>query len=1118
MGISLLGCSLLTFAPTSMALSVEHYAQNSVLASGKWVRIKVTETGMQFISRSELRNMGFSDPSKVNVYGTGGGMQPEELTASTPDDVPLLPSVNDSRGILFFGTDIFRWTFENGEFTHSINPYSANSYYFLSDVAIPEQTSKKSGALAQKANNPQQSFTAHLVHEVDLQAPSMFGRTILGEDFQTKNPQTFLFQTPDCLDAGGVATVRFGAKTTIANSRLWFSSPDSHPTLGSIIDINSNCGNDFIAYGKGQVSTPQGEETKVAVKFNSEGAQIKTARLDYIELTYSRALKLRNGELHFYADYSGDGVQISGCDSKVKIWDVTNPADIREVDFVLEGGDAFFIPERGYREYVAFSTDFSARAPQRAGTLRNQNLHALLSPDMVIISPSDYTDAAEKIASLHRELDGMTVYVLDPQQVYNEFSGGHPDVMAFRKLLKMWHDRNDNRQIRYCLLMGRGSYDTKKVSSAMRSASYTPLPLWQNPRGCNESDAFSTDDIIGMLDDVSADAFRMEQAKMHVAVGRIPVRSSSEANAYASKLEKYMRSPDYGAWRNRVMIIADDQDNAIHLDQAEEVYKTLKRTAPNFEYDRVYLDAYPLQSTSLGNTYPQAKERMMKNWNDGVVYTNYIGHGSPTTWTHEKLLTWGDILGMSNRNPSFLYAATCSFGEWDADSQSGAELLVLKPRGGFIGAIVPSRSVYMGPNGTLNTLSNEWMLRRYDGDQLMRVGDVFRIGKNSYANDNKLRYCLMSDPALRLPISGKQVNITEIAGIPCDNVGSVPELQALSKSLIKGEILESDGSVAKDFNGVVEVDLYDAETVIETLGNGKDGDTRTYNDRKVKLCRVSAKVTEGVWQTEIFLPSEIENNRTSARLVAYAYDGQGNEAQGSTENLYVWGYSDEVISDEEPPVIKNLKVNFYDYAEGLTVNGNPVIHAAVYDDSGINVSDTGIGNKMNLMLDNGEVLTDLNQYYTPDPNDCRGGFISYPLKDLKAGLRTLTLTVSDNVGNRASKELTFKVGSTKDPGICSLRADRSPAVTEVNFIAELDIPNTQLNCTLEVFDLMGRKVWTNEVNDVVDMSGNISFHWNLRDDSGNRVPRGIYLYRLSVKTAEGRWSSQTQRVAVAAGS
>lgn len=1098
------------------ALPADHYAANSVLSEGRWMKVRINETGMQLISNADLKALGFSDPSKVNVYGTGGRMVREALTSDMPDDLPLIESVHTSRGIIFFGVDNITWSHTgNGNYSHTLNPYCAESYYFLSDREIEKPEIKKAPVYTRPGGSTSTTFKARLLHERDMQAPSEAGRLLLGEDFRSTRSQTFNFNLTDIADSDVSARIAFGARTSSGTSSILVSA-NGQQLPATNTDKISACDDEFIKTTISSKSfTVDSDKLALGINYSYSGA-LFTARLDYIEVFYDRNLRISNGELHFYSNFSGGNVMIEGCSAETRIWEVSDPCDIKEVEFTLDGDKASFSPAQGYREYVAFDPSKAGRAIVRGSRVNNQDIHSMPAPDMVIIAYDQYADAAKRIARLHEETDGFNVAVLTPEAIYNEFSGGHPDVGAFRKLLKMWYDRGGERTIKYCLLLGRGSYDTKMVSSGIKAAGYRPLPLWQSPTGVTEVSAYSTDHIIGMLDDVTEQAFNINSAKMHVAVGRIPVTNVTEADNVAAKLEKYIKSPNYGTWRNRVMLIADDQDNGLHLRQTEDVYRSLYANAPNYHYEKLYLDSYPLESTSLGMTYPKAKERMMRLFDEGVVYTNYVGHASTNSWTHEKLLTWKDIISFTNKNLPFYYGATCSFGYWDGDNVSGAEVLVLNPDGGFIGAICPSRTVFMTPNGDLNKAMADYMLTTVSDGGAMRVGDVFVNANNRSNEGNSLRYCLISDPALRIPKPSMKVDIESINGLNISSTSEFPELKALGNAELTGRVINPDGSTADGFNGTVTLDLFDAEKVVETYGNGKEGQKEFYNDRKTKLTSVSAKVINGIWKATLKLPAEIDNNYSPAKITAYAWSDKGVEAQGSTESLYVYGYEDVENPDTNGPVIDTFYLNYPEFAEGMMVNANPVVHASFHDESGINISDSGIGHKMSVTLDGKKVYDDVSSYYTSDAENPLGGYIAYPLSDLTAGDHTLKLTVYDNANNATSKSIDFTVGAVKDPVIRNLATDVNPASVSVVFSVAVDHPNTSMKCHIEVFELSGKRVWDSDRTVVSDLQGGMQTPWDLCDSAGRRVARGIYLYRATVQTPDGMYSSQTKKLAVTA--
>ena len=1118
----LVAVMLMAVTVVAHALSPEYYASSSLLSSGKWAKVITDGNGMRLISTATLRKLGFEDPSKVRVYGFGGRMVPEILSESIPDDLPQIPSMVTAKGVVFFAVDLNTWTVGRDNtrpYEHEINPYTTLNCYIIGEgggtIDMP------CAELPQSASSTVETFTERVVHERDLYNPGQSGRIFLGEDFRANKSQTFSFTLPDNVSGDAVANIRFGAHTANGKSSIIVSANRKR--------LPATPKDEMKAVGKGQfmvlTSTSKeiegcGEKLDIKIDYSYSGALFH-AGLDYIEVFYERSLALRDGQLYFFDTYSGsEEVRVKGCSATTQIWDVTDRFAPMRVESRLSGTEAAFIAPKGYREYIAFNPESIAVEAEAGSGIANQDLHSLPVPDMAIITLPDFRKGAERIAQLHRDVDGMTVHVLLADDIYNEFSGGRADISAFRRMLKMWHDREGGGRLQYCLLMGKPTYDPRHLLQETMECGYTPMIIWQSPAGEAETDSYSTDDYIGMLGDVESGRFTISTSIINVAVGRLPVKTSAEALAMASKIEKYVKNPNYGAWRNKVMIIADDGDLGNHLVQAENAYNCMRSSGngKNFLYDKLYLDSYPLEYTSVGAAYPKAAERMLRNYNDGVLLTNYIGHGATTSWSHEHLWEWPDIIGMTNRNLTFIYAATCRFNCWDTQEVSGAERLMLNPDAGVIGMMVPSRSVYIFQNGPLNEYtSGRFFARGADGLPL-RFGDIYREGKNMYTSDsgNRLRYCFVGDPALRIPSSAYSVEIESINGVNLESAETLPEVKALGKMELEGVVRTPKGEIDTEFDGTVNLQVYDAERVITTYGNGDDGVQKMYNDRKTRLAATSIKASEGRWKATVQMPPEIENNYSPARIVAYAWDGRGKEANGETEKFYVYGIEHDVMTDTVGPKVEYFYLNNERFESGGVVNANSLVIARVSDASGINLSDAGIGHKMSLTLDGSKTFADIDGYFESDPETPGAGVIAYPLSDITPGNHSLELTVWDNANNSSKAQLDFQVAAASDPVIYDIYTDCNPASTSVVFTIEVDRPNTVLGTSIGVYDLNGKKMWGDESSTSTDASSRISKQWDLKDSSGLRVPRGIYIYRAVVETPEGTYSSKSKKLAVTA--
>lgn len=1097
-------------------------AAPSRLASGKWVRISVSETGMQLVSNSQLRSMGL-DPARTRVYGAGGRMVPESFPQDMPDDLPLLPSVATASGIVFFGTDNITWSADtDGSYTRSMHPYCAESYYFLSDTDPGEEPDMPVVESASPSSAARSVFRARTLHEEELFPPSNSGRVLLGEDFRSTRTRTFQFNLPDNADGEATAEVRFAARTLNGQSSLLFhgngvqldasTSDRIAGVTNSEVFMNTTTTRKQIGNASDRLS--------LQIGWSATGS-ITLARLDWIIVEYNRSLALNDGELYFYGD-CGTAAQpatmaVSGCSADTRIWDVTSPWAPAEVRFTLDGTTARFTPAGGgYREFVAFNPSSVRRAVATAGTVANQDIHSLETPDMVIITPALFRSAAERLADMHRRHDGMVVHVLDPQLVYNEFSSGSADPGAFRKMLKMWQLRDieegNSGRNRYCLMMGRPTYDNKAVTAPIRNRGFKPLPIWQSDAGTSAATSYSTDDYVGMLDHDIRD---IKYGTIHVPVGRLPVTTAAEADALVTKIIDYVENPEYGSWRNHVMLVADDGDRAEHLNQSKNVHRYMMAggNGSDFVYDLLYFDAYQLASTASGHTYPEVTKALLNKWNEGVGFINYIGHANPMSWSHEKVLQWEDINSFANERLPMLYAATCEFARWDADEPGGGEIMLLNPSGGYVAGIIPSRSVYISLNGVL---SNNTMARLFERDATgapKRFGDVMIQGKNLQpGDDNKLRYCFLGDPAIRVCSPTHSVRLEAVDGEAPSLDSTV--IAARQRVTLEGTVLNPDGTPAEDFDGVVEVTLYDAEVAVETNGNGDSGIVSNYNDRSVRLAVQSGPVSAGHWELTLNVPTEIQNNFSPALVSMYAWSSAGTEANGACTDLYVYGYDEDAPGDAEGPVIEMFTINHEGFMPGDVSHSTPVVLASVSDESGINVSNVSIGHDMSLIVDGRTLYDDLASRFVPDPARSGAGSLVYPLENIEPGEHSVEFKVWDNAGNSSTASLTFQVAVRKSAAITSFTAVPLDGTTALR--VALDRPNANVEALFEIFDLNGAPVWCGTVSGNSKTSNLLETRWNRCDDAGRALDRGIYLCRATVTTPDGAVSHVTNKVAVSA--
>ena len=93
-------------------------------------------------------------------------------------------------------------------------------------------------------------------------------------------------------------------------------------------------------------------------------------------------------------------------------------------------------------------------------------------------------------------------------------------------------------------------------------------------------------------------------------------------------------------------------------------------------------------------------------------------------------------------------------------------------------------------------------------------------------------------------------------------------------------------------------------------------------------------------------------------------------------------------------------------------------------------------------------------------------------------------------------------------------ATANPASVETTFYVKHNRPDATINVGISVYDIMGRLVWNTQQSGQSDMYTSFPITWNLTDLSGNRVPRGIYVYRATVSTDGVREATKSKKLAV----
>lgn len=1108
----------------ALAFPADTYAPSSVLADGKWVKVSVSETGMHLITRQQLGAWGFSNPDNVRIYGYGATpISDVLLQGNYVDDLPLVQSAVTSKGIVFYAVGPVRKIMRTSStLEHERNPYTQLGYYFLTEAPHVEPRAIETGGVPAEIGDT--SCMELLVHEQELSSPGGTGQLMVDEDFNHTRSRSFPFTLTDRVPESRVyITCSFVAKA-ISSSTVSMSANGTDFSVGSADRIDAV--NNAEHYGNMATTTknfiPDANALNVKVTYNCSGS-VSLASLNYLRVMYERRLQMPSGGVLDFQTPSASvavGGVSGGAVSGIRVWDVTDPAKITMMEH--SSYCAWRNLYSGIRHYAVWSESSPMPKPEFVANVSNQNLHALGNADMVIFAPRAYMAAAGRLADIHRNdaVDPMQVHVIDIESVFNEFGSGSFDPGALRRCLKMFYDRGVAQQpsLRYALMLGKGTFDNRGITGVGRSLA-SPMPLWVSAQSLQESNSYSTDDYFAFLEDGSGQ--RPGYDLLSIAVGRIPCTSAQEAEKVVDKIESYLRDMPRSDWRNRVLMLADDGNQGVHMDQTELMERSIRMNdgGEKLLFDKVYIDAYAWQNGS----YPQARADFYRLLNSGAMLWTYIGHGSATALCGDNMITYTDInTQFYLRRIPFCYAATCSFLRWDNDVRSAAETLMFTDDGGFIGCISALRPVYISANGDLSKAFGTELSSLDGSSNYYAMGEVYRRAKNRLTNDtNRLRFVFMGDPALRTVLPSRNVVLESVNGETVTADAQIT-LKAREKLTLSGSVRDLDGSVMADFNGQISATLYDADYSTTSRGRGKDGKEVTFDQHGSLLFMAGGEVKGGRFTMSVTMPSDIADNFRPASLNLYAHStesGDSRDASGLCRDLYVFGFDETAADDLVPPVIHSMLVNQESFSSGDDVNETPMVIARLSDDVGLNLSSSGVGHQMSLTVDGRTTYFDVAQFFTPDAVASAGamsGSVAYQLPALSAGSHSLRLRVWDTAGNYAEETVDVNVVPGLAPRIFDVYTDTNPAYDAANFYVSHNRPDQRMSVTVTVYNLLGQPVWSGESTGRSDMFTSTPLTWDLTDNAGRRVNRGIYLYRATIQTAEGLHDTASRKIAVAA--
>ncbi|MDR3297236.1 MAG: type IX secretion system sortase PorU [Prevotellaceae bacterium] len=1090
-------------------------ALTSALSSGRWVKLRVKQTGVYCLTAAMLRTWGFPNASAVSVWGNGCSELPRRNSESHPDDLLQMPAKASNGNVFFYAEakNTWRYNAQKKFFEHAQNEYTSGSYVYITDG----KPTKDIPVAAQAANatNVTETYDYRDYRERIDTNLLRSGRRFFDEVYDQYPQHNISYSVPGLdmnnplmkLQVCAAARNTTGSSYTVqVNGEGSYTLPIRPVTVG----VDAMCADTALF----ENIVLDRENITLRVTFNKPDNSPSTWGLwDFSTINARAKLELKSAQLLFRdAQTMGAGkvtrFSVATTQRNVRVWDVSKLHDVQEVGDIAASGNINFVLEtEQLRELVAF-TESMAMQPEFVGELPNQNLHGAPAAELIIVTHPDFADAAKRLAKFHEQHDKMSVLVATSDEVYNEFSSGMHDASAIRNFVRMFYRRNPLAAPKYLLLLGDGSY----VNYESRKGAGL-LPTYESDNSLVSERSFVSDDFFVLLDDDEylgdngmSSTIAANKAQLDMAVGRLPASTLSEANAMVSKVEQYSANLS-GDWMSKCIIIADDKDNNDHMRQAEAISCYIMDSAPSYYVNRIYLDAYVQLALAQGKRYPDATSAIASAIGNGAMLVNYTGHANDQWLSHEQVVTMDDIRRWNNRGryPMFV-TATCEFSRYDDfNARSAGEAMLAQPNGGAIAMLSTTRLVYSSSNAVLNQKFIEYFFTTDGNGKHLRIGDMVRHTKNSASTGvNQLNFTLLGDPAMMLNFATLEVNTTRINSTA---LATPDTLKALAHASISGMVRGATAGVDTIF-----VSVFDKEQTKLTLGNS--GETPfAYRSQTNLLYRGKAVVRNGEFTARFVVPQDIIPSIGQGKIT---YVGKyGEQLAAGSSRVPVGGASSNAIADTTPPSVR-MYMNNEQWVPGGITNETPTLIAHLADSSGINTVGNGAGRDITLSLLQNNKSYNLNNYYAANADSYTSGRVEFPIPPLEKGPYTATLKVWDVANNAAEQSVDFRVADEEKFTLSHVLNYPNPFTQRTAFFFEHNRPYTEMEAMVQIFTISGKLIKT--LRQRVEPSNNAlrsaPIEWDGCDDFGARIGRGTYIYKVKVRCQNGEHAEKVEKLVV----
>ncbi|MDC0623129.1 type IX secretion system sortase PorU [Flavobacteriaceae bacterium] len=1112
---------------------------NSVLSQGSWYKFQVGNSGVYKLSKSFLNDMGVNtnniDPRTIKIFGNGGGMLPLMNSSEFPYD-PIenaIKFIGEEDGV--FNNDDYIIFYAKGQDTYNeesntnLNSFTNETFYLLNvsaglgrrvvDIVEPDIDE----------NYIIDEYQDYKFHEVDSYNIAKIGRRWFGERFDFESIKNFEFEFDNLITSKPIDLKVY----TAAVSEI----PTSMSLQVNNIDIdnfNYQSINDPILasedYFNNQISVSN-SLINVTLDYNNNGNPSSYAYLDYISIEATCGLSFNGSQLIFYnnevENLNGVGKYvISNSNSLDEVWNVTDISNITFKENSSLESNFYIKSSLGFTsKYIAFSrSDLLLPVANSSVVLANQNLknnvfvsnnNDLENIDYLIVTSEEMLSQANRLADINRNVNNINVKVVDLKTIYNEFNSSNPDISAIRNFVKYVYD-NSEGNLKYLCLFGDASYDYKD-----RIANNTNIvPSWHSLSSFSLSSSFISDDFFGMMD--FNEGTMSSSDKLDIAVGRILADTPQRAKDLVDKIESYYSEESFGSWRNNTIVIADDVDESwedIIQSTSDSLSTIIEINKPSINIKKIYADAYVQESTSGGERYPEVNNAIVEGIEVGALVVNYFGHGGEDGIARERIFDKIDATELLNKNKlNCFVSVTCEFTKFDnPNRETAGEFLYWNKNGGAVGLITTTRQIFVSVGVDFNITLQQYLFN-LNSNTTYSMAEALRLTKNDPEISNIIQRRLVffiGDPAMKLAFPDPNIKITSVNDIAVNDLNE--PLKALSLVNIKGQVQGIGGEVLNNYNGELTSTVFDKNISRSTLAN----DNIYQNNEPIILdfttlgetiFKGKASISNGLFEFNFVVPRDIGMAVDNGKFSLYAENAnQDVDNSGNEMSILIGGINENAENDNTGPDI-NLYMNDESFIDGGITNENPFLIVKLFDENGINTS-SGIGHDITAVLDGDNSNTfQLNDYYEAALDDYQNGSIKYPLRDLEPGLHTINFKAWDVFNNSSSVEIQFLVNDQNDNlVITNVLNYPNPFVNYTEFWFNHNSSDV-LDVLIQIFTVSGKLVKT--ISQQTNLSGSSSLSrdliWDGRDEYGDRLAKGVYVYKLKVRSLQT--NKKTQKI------